>query len=142
MLVSLTVLSIAFTNRYCSLEGVSLSACPTDNVSLPSTWGLLSVVSLMLYVSGYQLGFGPIAWLLISELFPLRARGKALSLAASSNFASNILVTLTFKYLLDGLTPSGAFGLYAALCVVSLLFVKARVIETKGLTLEEIEAKL
>lgn len=141
MLVALIALAISFSQRYCTLD-VPLDQCATDDVALPSSYGTLAIISLMAYVSGYQIGFGPIAWLLISELFPLRARGRALSVAASTNFLSNILVTITFKYLLDALTPSGAFGLYGALCIVSLIFVKARVFETKGLTLEEIEQKL
>ena len=84
MLVSLTVLSIAFTN-HTALEGVSLSACPTDNVSLPSTWVCSLSISHVSVVTSWALApsrgfdFGAV---------PLRARGKALSLAASSNFAS------------------------------------------------------
>mmetsp|Transcript_70018 Transcript_70018/g.211826 ORF Transcript_70018/g.211826 Transcript_70018/m.211826 type:complete len:115 (+) Transcript_70018:1236-1580(+) len=96
----------------------------------------------MLYVSGYQVGFGPIAWLMISEVFPVSVRGAALSLAAVVNFGSNIAVTLTQEVLQDLLTPSGVFFTYLALSLVSLLFVKLIVPETKGKTLEEIEAML
>ena len=142
MLISLVLLAVAFSQRYCSIAGISLEQCRTEDIALPEKWGVSAVVALMLYVSGYQLSFGPIAWLLISELFPINARGKALSIAASANFSTNIVVTIAFTPLLTALTPTGAFALYAALCVVSILFVKAFVFETKGLTLEEIEERL
>mmetsp|Transcript_43367 Transcript_43367/g.134036 ORF Transcript_43367/g.134036 Transcript_43367/m.134036 type:complete len:149 (-) Transcript_43367:156-602(-) len=96
----------------------------------------------MLYVSGYQVGFGPIGWLMISEVFPVSVRGSALSVAAVVNFGTNIAVALTQEVLRDLLTPAGVFFTYLALSLVSLLFVHFVVPETKGKTLEEIEAML
>lgn len=96
----------------------------------------------MVYVSGYQVGFGPIAWLLISEVFPLKVRGAALSLAAIVNFSSNIIMTLTQQVLQDAVGASGTFFGYFALTLVSLCFVWGIVPETKGKTLEQIEADL
>ena len=78
-------------------------------------------------VSGYQIGFGPIAWLMISEVFPLRTRGTALSLAVAVNFGCNLLVTFTLPPVqawFDALDPGRGiaylFVTYAVLCVVSL----------------------
>jgi MFS family permease len=96
----------------------------------------------MLYVSGYQVGFGPISWLLISEVFPLDVRGAAMSLAAIVNFAMNIVMTLTQTVLMEALTPAGVFFSYFVLAIVSLAFVWGIVPETKGKSLEEIEAEL
>lgn len=96
----------------------------------------------MVYVSGYQVGFGPIAWLLISEIFPLQVRGAAMSIAVFINFSSNILVTFTLDPMLVALTPPGVFFLYAAMTLVSLVFVFCLVPETKGKTLEQIEQEL
>jgi len=139
MTVALALIGTAFLFRECAAPGVSLAMCPDESVGLPKTWALLTVFGLMVYVSGYQVSFGPISWLMISEVFPLRVRGAALSIAAVVNFASNIMMTLTAEVLQDALTPSGVFFSYLGLAVLSLLFVNAMVPETKGKTLEEIE---
>ena len=86
---------------------------------------------------------------MISEVFPLRTRTRALSVAVLVNFGSNLLCTFTLQGLqdaFDALAPGRGiaylFVLYAALCAVSLGFVQHCVPETKGKTLEEIEAML
>mmetsp|Transcript_124067 Transcript_124067/g.322294 ORF Transcript_124067/g.322294 Transcript_124067/m.322294 type:complete len:525 (-) Transcript_124067:52-1626(-) len=138
MTVALALIGTAFLFRECTEPGVSLAQCG-DSVTSPHGWALLTVFGLMLYVSGYQVSFGPIAWLMISEVFPLRVRGAAFSIAAVVNFASNIMMTLTAEVLQDALTPSGVFFTYMGLALVSLWFVNSMVPETKGKTLEEIE---
>merc|ERR1719277_1113770 len=142
MAVALALIGTAFAFRECQTLGVSLADCETKDVSLPRGWALATVAGLMVYVSGYQVGFGPIAWLMISEVFPLKARGSALSVAAVVNFGSNILITLTQEVLQKALTPAGVFFGYLALSLVSLIFVWAAVPETRGRTLEEIERML
>lgn len=142
MVVALSLIAVAFLFRECQTPGTSLADCDANDVGLPKGWALATVAALMVYVSGYQVGFGPIAWLMISEVFPVSVRGAALSVAAVVNFGSNIAVTLTQEVLMKALTPSGVFFSYLALSVVSLIFVKALVPETKGKTLEEIEAML
>lgn len=105
---------------------------------------------IFLYVLGYQLGFGPIAWCLISELFPLEVRGQAIALAVQANFASNLLVTFLFPVaqksianaLGDRFSLSFLFGIFAVLDLYSLYFVLRYVPETKGLTLEQIQANI
>merc|ERR1711972_1107722 len=142
MTVALALIGTAFCFRECSTAGVSISECADADIGLPKSWAIATVVGLMVYVSGYQVGFGPIAWLLIAEVFPLQARGAALSLAAVVNFGSNIMMTMTSQVLQDALTPAGVFFGYLALSLVSLLFVKFVVPETKGKTLEQIERQL
>lgn len=142
MAISLAVLGVAFLFQQCNTPEVSLKDCAESDKGLPQAWAGATIVALMLYVSGYQVGFGPIAWLLISEVFPLNVRGAALSVAAVVNFVSNISMTLTQQVLQDALTPAGVFFGYLALAVVSILFVAGVVPETKGKTLEEIENEL
>merc|ERR1719356_2197698 len=142
MTVALAIIGTAFLFRECTIEGVDLQHCEQSNIGLPRAWALTTVGGLMLYVTGYQVGFGPIAWLMISEVFPLKVRGAALSLAAIVNFSSNITMTLTQEVLQAALTPAGVFFGYLVLSIVSLLFVKVKVPETKGKSLEEIEAEL
>ncbi|XP_017698186.2 D-xylose-proton symporter-like 2 isoform X1 [Phoenix dactylifera] len=102
----------------------------------------VAVIALLLYVGCYQLSFGPIGWLLISEVFPLRLRGRALSIAVLVNFASNALVTFAFSPL-EALVGTGIlFAGFGVIAVGALLFIFFVIPETKGLTLEEIEAKI
>ena len=94
---------------------------------------------MFVYVGGYQVGFGPIAWLLISEIFPLSVRGQAVALAVQTNFGSNVVVSFAFAGVMHALGNTLTFGTFFALTLYSLYFVHAHVPETKGLTLEQIE---
>ncbi|CAE8740844.1 unnamed protein product, partial [Polarella glacialis] len=142
MIVALALLGTAFSFRYCSEAGVAIADCQSDSITLPRSWAILTVIALGVYVSGYQIGFGPISWLMISEIFPLGVRGSALSTAALVNFSSNILMTLCQTALMKALTPAGTFFAYLVLAVVSFVFVYYIVPETKGKSLEEIEDEM
>ena len=99
----------------------------------------LAVVTLMVYVASFAISLGPIFWLLIAEIYPLRVRGIAEGTAAGMNWAFNFLVSITFLTLLEVLGPSLTFWVYALLAIASWLFSYYLVPETKGRTLEEIE---
>ncbi|KAI7726623.1 hypothetical protein M8C21_025197, partial [Ambrosia artemisiifolia] len=103
---------------------------------------LVAVGALLLYVGCYQISFGPISWLMVSEIFPLRTRGKGISLAVLTNFGSNALVTFAFSPLKELLGAENLFLLFGAIALLSLAFVVLYVPETKGLSLEEIENKI
>jgi sugar porter (SP) family MFS transporter len=102
--------------------------------------GLLATVCLGLYIASFAISLGPVFWLMISEIYPLNIRGKAMSVASLANWGSNWLVALTFPVLLATLGGAGSFWLFAAFGIVAWFFVYFRVPETKGKTLEEIEA--
>ena len=123
MAVSLFVLGLAF-----ALGGLS------------SNLGVVSVVCLMVYVGAFAVSLGPIFWLLIAEIYPLNVRGLAAGLATTANWASNLVVSLTFLTLTDLFGPSQTFWLYGVLTVVALVFAYKLVPETRGRTLEAIEA--
>jgi SP family galactose:H+ symporter-like MFS transporter len=107
--------------------------------SLLSSLGDLAVVGLMLYVASFAIGLGPVFWLLISEIYPLRVRGLAMSIASEANWGSNLIIALTFLTLVQVLGRSGTFWLYAAVGVGAWVFAFLLIPETKGKTLEEIE---
>jgi MFS transporter, SP family, galactose:H+ symporter len=107
---------------------------------LMSNLGVVSVLWLMVYVGAFAVSLGPIFWLLIAEIYPLRVRGLAMGVATTANWASNLLVALTFLSLTERFGPSLTFWLYALLTVVALVFAYTLVPETKGRTLEAIEA--
>jgi MFS transporter, SP family, galactose:H+ symporter len=106
--------------------------------SAASTW--LAVISVMAYVASFAISLGPIFWLLIAEIYPLKIRSSAEGLSATFNWGSNLVVSLTFLTLLQLMGPARTFWLYGLLAVAAWIFSFYLVPETKGRTLEEIEA--
>ncbi|KAK8488803.1 hypothetical protein V6N11_025320 [Hibiscus sabdariffa] len=107
----------------------------------------VAVAALLLYVGCYQasilsISFGPISWLMVSEIFPLRTRGKGISLAVLTNFGSNAIVTFAFSPLKEELGAENLFLVFGGIALLSFVFVLLYVPETKGLSLEEIESKI
>jgi SP family galactose:H+ symporter-like MFS transporter len=103
-----------------------------------SDLGVVTVVCLAAYIVFFAFSLGPIVWLMISEIYPLRNRAQAVAVSTAANWGANFLVSLTFPIMAHHLGSAATFFTYAALGVVTLLFVLARVPETKGKTLEEI----
>jgi sugar porter (SP) family MFS transporter len=99
----------------------------------------LAVISMMVYVASFAISLGPIFWLLISEIYPLKVRSSAEGLAATFNWVSNLVVTLTFLSLLQKIGAPRTFWLYAAFAIAAWIFSYRLVPETKGRTLEQIE---
>ena len=104
--------------------------------------GWMTALSLAAYVGFFAVGLGPVFWLLIAEIFPLYIRARGMSIATIANWGFNLLVTVTFLELIDVLGRPGTFFLYAILTGVAYVFTRANVRETKGQSLEEIEADL
>uniref|UniRef100_A0A8C0FEE1 Solute carrier family 2, facilitated glucose transporter member 8 n=1 Tax=Bubo bubo TaxID=30461 RepID=A0A8C0FEE1_BUBBB len=111
------------------------SASPGTESSI--SW--LAVVSLGLFVAGFALGWGPVPWLVISEIFPLKARGISSGACVLTNWVMAFLVTKEFNDL-GFLTSYGTFWLFSAFCCLNVTFTAFYVPETKGQTLEQIEA--
>ncbi|MEV4760319.1 sugar porter family MFS transporter [Micromonospora sp. NPDC049559] len=102
----------------------------------------LALAALLLFVAGFAIGLGPMFWLLISEIFPQRIRSRAMSTVTVANWLANFAVSATFLSLAGAATRTGAFLLYAFLTVLAMIFFWRRVPETRGVSLEEIEARL
>jgi SP family galactose:H+ symporter-like MFS transporter len=107
--------------------------------SLLNQLGTLAAFGLMAYVAFFAIGLGPVFWLLISEIYPLKVRGLAMSVVTEANWGSNFIIALTFLTLIQVLGRSGTFWLYAVVGIAALIFTYAYVPETKGRTLEDIE---
>jgi MFS transporter, SP family, galactose:H+ symporter len=99
----------------------------------------LSVICVAGYVACFAISLGPVFWLMISEIYPLKVRSRAMAVATMANWGSNLLVALTFLSLLRIVGKTWTFWLYALVGVVAWIFVARMVPETKGKTLEEIE---
>jgi MFS family permease len=98
--------------------------------------------SMFVYIAGYQVGFGPITWTVLSEIYPSEIRGTAMAFSVEVNFLSKFLCQLLFPIIQDVLGWGCTFLLFVCFVVASLLFVLIKVPETKGLSLEEIQIKL
>jgi SP family galactose:H+ symporter-like MFS transporter len=101
--------------------------------------GYLAIISLAIYVGSFAIGLGPVFWLMISEIYPLRVRGAAMSIATFANWGLNLAVALTFLTLVGILGRPGTFWLYAVIGIAAWLFIFRLVPETRGQSLEEIE---
>nr|XP_020029382.1 solute carrier family 2, facilitated glucose transporter member 8 isoform X1 [Castor canadensis] len=108
------------------------------NGSVGLAW--LAVGSMCLFIAGFAVGWGPIPWLLMSEIFPLHVKGVATGVCVLTNWLMAFLVTKEFSSLMEVLRPYGAFWLASAFCIISVLFTLFCVPETKGKTLEQITA--
>lgn len=102
----------------------------------------IALGSVMIYIPSFAISLGPIVWLMIAEIFPLKVRGLAASLCSSVNWGTNMLVAVTFLVLVQLLGPHGTFWLYSIMCIIGLVFIYFFVPETKGVTLERIEENL
>jgi sugar porter (SP) family MFS transporter len=149
--VLLTILALQLVDRVgrrplllVGLAGMTISLAALGIAFiLPSQSGMvgwISIISLMLYVGSFAIGMGPVFWLLIAEIYPLKIRGMAMSTATMFNWGSNLIIGITFLTLIRWLGRSGTFWLYGALGILAWIFVYSYVPETKGRSLEEIES--
>jgi sugar porter (SP) family MFS transporter len=103
---------------------------------------ILAIVGLLIYTGSFAIGLGPVFWLLIAEIYPLKIRGAAMSVASMANWAANFVVTVSFLTLLNAISGVGVFFLFGFLTLVSLFYFWRKVPETKGRSLQEIERDL
>jgi len=145
----MTLVAIFFVDRvgrkpllYAGLGGMFVAlealAFAFAHPRLSGSLGSIALSSMMLYVGCYAFSLGPIVWILISEIFPLRVRGLGMSLATLANWVGNFLVSQFFLTMVNGLGRPLTFSIYGALCIVTVLFVRSNVPETKRELLERI----
>jgi sugar porter (SP) family MFS transporter len=121
-----------------SLFGISFAALSGDT-------GAWVLVFILTYIASFGMSLGPVVWVVLSEIFPTRIRGRAMGIATLTLWAANYLVSQTFPilnehpWLVQEFNHAFPFWLYGSMCVVTVLFVWRFVPETKGKSLEEIE---
>jgi len=101
--------------------------------------GLHILILVVVAMALYALSLAPVTWVLLSEIFPNRIRGAAMSVSTFSLWSACFVLTFTFPHLNKGLGPAGTFWIYAGISVFGFLFIRSKVRETKGKTLERIE---
>ena len=124
------LLLIGVIGAFVSLSGVGI---------LFAIGSKLIIIPLLFYVASFAFSFGPIVWVIISEIFPTRIRGLAVSIGSFSLMVTGFFITLSNPVLIKLILPSGTFFLYALLTIPAIWFIWKFVPETKGKTLEEIE---
>jgi sugar porter (SP) family MFS transporter len=113
----------------------------SHQATLGASLGIIAIGCLVLYIACFAFSLGAIAWILVSEVFPLRVRGRGVAIATLFSGISNFFVSLTFLSLIKGVGSAWTFAIYGILSIVCLIFVRFVVPETCGLELESISAR-
>ena len=119
------------------LSHVAIGVCYATGIT-----GWYVVGFALLAIAFFAATLGPVAWVYLSEIFPNAVRGTAIGIAVLSLWVANFILSFTFPILVASLGPAKTFWLYALICFGGLIFLKFRAPETRGKTLEEIEAEL
>lgn len=107
--------------------------------------GLFALICMLVYVASFAMSWGPVTWVLLSEIFPNKIRGRAMALAVAAQWVSNYLVSWTFpmmdknSYLIEKFNHGFAYWIYGLMAILAMLMVWRFVPETKGKTLEQME---
>ncbi|KAH3671173.1 hypothetical protein WICMUC_004769 [Wickerhamomyces mucosus] len=133
MIISLILCSIAFHFMGIKFQGDETIVVNNDGIS---GWGILIILGMIFYVASYAIGIGNVPWQQ-SELFPQNVRGIGTSFSTTTNWIGSLVISSTFLTMLENITPSGTFGLFAILSFISLIFVWICYPELSGLELEE-----
>ena len=148
---AMTFVAIFFTDKvgrkpllYAGLSGMTVSLFALGaSFYFKNTLGLdlkwVSVGSIVTFIACFAFSLGPIAWILISEIMPLKIRGTAMSIATMSNFAFNFIIALIFPTLLETIGEACTFWIFGFVGIFSLFYTYYYIPETKGRSLEQIE---
>ena len=148
----MTIVAVFFTDKlgrkpllYFGLTGVMLSLAALGcafayQEVLGAGLKIVAVGSLVTYIICFAMSLGPIGWILVSEVFPLKIRGIAMSICTVANFAFNFFVVGSFPVLIHKIGGAYTFWGFAAVSLLCILFVYFFVPETKGISLEQIES--
>jgi SP family xylose:H+ symportor-like MFS transporter len=125
--------------------GMAIAMFALGFVFFSEATGYLALGCMMLYVASFALSWGPVTWVLLSEIFPNKIRGKAMAIAVAAQWIANYFVSLTFpmmddnSYLTEQFNHGFAYWIYGAMSLLAMIFVWKLIPETKGKTLEEME---
>src|SRR5208282_4686219 len=145
-----TVVGIALVDRigrkpllYVGVSGMTIALFALSSAfghqgMLGSSLGSIAIACLVVYIACFAFSLGAIAWILVAEVFPLRVRGRGVAAGTLFSGIANFTVSLTFLSLISILGSAGTFAIYGTFCIVTLVFVRFVVPETRGRDLESI----
>lgn len=116
--------------------GMTIGMAALSVLSFCDLIGVGALVFIIIYTASFMMSWGPICWVLISEIFPNTIRSQAVAIAVAAQWISNFLVSSTFPYLCDW-SVGGTYSIYAVMSLLSAIFVWKLVPETKGKSLED-----
>lgn len=125
--------------------GMALSMLALGATFFLQSMGIAALIFMLIYVASFAISWGPVTWVLLSEIFPNKIRGRAMALAVAVQWVANYLVSWTFpmmdknSYLLETFNHGFAYWIYGFMGLLAMIFVWKFVPETKGMTLEEME---
>ncbi len=125
--------------------GMAIAMFSLGFVFFAESTGYLALICMMVYVASFALSWGPVTWVLLSEIFPNKIRGRAMAIAVAVQWIANYLVSFTFpmmddnSYLTEKFNHGFAYWIYGLMGLLAMFFVMKFVPETKGKTLEEME---
>jgi len=143
----MTLIAVGLVDR-CGRRPLLLLGCAAMTIALVilvlsyGRYDQSVLFAMFAYIGGFQLGFGPIAWLVVAEVFPNELRAKATALCVQTNFLTYGIVQFAVPIVKEIFGFSGTFAVFAALSVYSVYFIHAFVPETSGMTLEAIESTM
>jgi SP family xylose:H+ symportor-like MFS transporter len=118
--------------------GMALGMFAISGLAFMEVIGIGTLVFIIIYTASFMMSWGPITWVLISEIFPNKVRGKAVAVAVAAQWAANYFISSTYPAMME-FSGGFTYGFYGLMSVLSLIFVWKMVPETKGKTLEEME---
>jgi len=132
-LVGMTVALIALASAFRFLDHH-----PTSGGG-PSVTGIVTLIAMVVYIASFAFSLGPVVWTLISEIFPNRIRGKAMAVATAFNWLFAFIVSASFLSVMNAIGAGATFLMFAVFCVIAFFWVRVKVPETKGKSLEQIQ---
>ncbi|MCH4167471.1 MAG: sugar porter family MFS transporter [Megasphaera sp.] len=124
-----------------TIMGLSFILPAIINSIMPGTNPMMIVFFLCIYVAFYSFTWAPLTWVIVGEIFPLAIRGRASGMASSFNWIGSFLVGLLFPIMTASMPQEIVFAIFGVICLVGVAFITKCVPETRGHTLEEIEAQ-
>jgi SP family xylose:H+ symportor-like MFS transporter len=129
---------------YFSFESSLINGLEVNQFTSPVS-AIVAFIFILIFIAGFATSWGPVAWVLLSELFPNKIRARALALATAALWVSNLVISWTFpiinnsSFLVDKFNHGFAYWIYGVVGILAALFVMKFVPETKGKSLEELE---
>ena len=119
--------------------GMAIGMIAISALAFQGIIGTATLVFIIIYTASFMMSWGPICWVLISEIFPNKIRSQAVAIAVAAQWAANFFISSTYPPMME-LSSGGTYLFYGVMSILSALFVWKMVPETKGKTLEEMES--
>jgi sugar porter (SP) family MFS transporter len=127
---------LVVAGAFFELQKVTSSEQATHGVA---SAGILALIGLVIFIASFAFSLGPVVWTVINEVFPSHVRGRGVAVATAINWFAAWVVAQTFLTLVNAISTEGTFLLFAGFCVVTFVYVRWFLPETKGKTLEQVQ---